>query len=78
MLRGMLMPWPDKPVAPVEEYSQILAISPSAVAQEQGLEAWMKLQPGLDTQDRSWIDQLPSDKLKAKANEVLENRVPPP
>ncbi|WP_367873945.1 hypothetical protein [Luteolibacter sp. Populi] len=56
------------------EFSRAVGLSTSGFYQERALDSWMKGQPDLDQGDRGWIASLPTEKLRAKAGTILDER----
>jgi hypothetical protein len=59
-----------------EEFGQLVGVLGSGASQSAALRIWMGNHPDLDPGDRTWIDQLPTEKLKATANEMMDKRKP--
>jgi hypothetical protein len=62
----------DKTVSP-EEFARVVKIYSTPLLQREALESWMESQE-MDPSDRSWIHDLPTEKLKQRAQEILERR----
>lgn len=71
LLSGAL--FSEKPL-PAEEFNQALALSPSGIQQREALESWVKAQPDLSPGERTWIDALPTSKLRSRAVELMDQR----
>ncbi|HEY1122329.1 MAG TPA: hypothetical protein VGE67_12045 [Haloferula sp.] len=63
----------DKPL-PIAEFSRATSLYASGYLQRAALERWIKAQPELATADRSWIEQLPTEKMRARAHELLGSK----
>jgi hypothetical protein len=74
MLSSILSPVPEP--ASTADLGQMLGDMTSYPVQLESLRRWMQSQPGLDPSDRAWIDQLPTEKLKAAANRLLDEKKP--
>lgn len=72
MIHGPMF-YGDAPV-PADEFVNLVGLYTSAQLQRQALEKWMKEQPELDPSARSWVEQLPTGKLKQRATELLDEK----
>ncbi len=64
----------DSAERPAEEFSRLLSYSTSGWQQREALDYWMKEQESLNSGERGWVDLLPTEKLRARANELLDQR----
>ena len=72
MLTGALL-YGDK-LVPLAEFSRLTSLYTSFTLQSIALDRWIEQQPELATADRSWIEQLPTEKMRARARELLESK----
>jgi hypothetical protein len=72
MIAGPLF-YGDGPVSS-EEFSRLVDLYTSAGLQREALEQWLESQPNLDPTKRSWVEQLPSEKLRQRANELMDKK----
>ncbi len=72
MLAGPLL-YEDKPL-PADEFNRLASLYTSSYLQAKALEHWIEQQPDLATSDRGWVAQLPTEKMRAKANALLDAR----
>ncbi|QJE96276.1 hypothetical protein [Luteolibacter luteus] len=72
MIHGPMF-YGDAPV-PADEFVNLVGLYTSAQLQRQALERWMEEQPELDPSARSWVEQLPTGKLKQRATELLDEK----
>jgi hypothetical protein len=67
----------DKEAMPAAEFIPLLGMFTSGFLQQEALGAWLEKQPALDPADRAWVAGLPTEKLKFKANQLLDARAEP-
>ena len=72
MISGPLL-FGDEPVPPAE-FTRMVGIYASAERQQNALKRWLDDQPELSPDDRSWVEQLPNEKLRQRANELLDEK----
>ncbi len=63
---------------PAAEFSRLVGLFTSTHLQQGALENWVGEQKQLDPADRGWIENLPTDRLRARAHELLDARASSP
>jgi hypothetical protein len=63
---------------PPAEFARLVGIFTSGHLQQEALEQWVNQQKQLDHADRGWVESLPTDRLRAKAHELLDARTSSP
>ncbi len=74
MLSGPLFVGENKDLMPAAQFAPMLGVFSSGFLQAEALETWLARQPDFDPAQRAWIDKLPTEKLKLKANQLLDQR----
>ncbi len=62
---------------PTAEFTKLVGFFTSGHLQREALEQWMKSEKQLDPADRGWIEDLPTERLRARAHELLDAPPPP-
>ncbi|WP_035601788.1 hypothetical protein [Haloferula sp. BvORR071] len=73
LLSGML-DFDEKKPMPVEEFTRLVGLYDSGYLQAEALGGWLGSHKELEPTDRDWIEQLPTEKLKLKAAQMLDER----
>ncbi len=63
---------------PPAEFSRLVGLFTSGHLQQEALESWVSESKQLDPADRGWIENLPTDRLRTKAHELLDARAASP
>lgn len=63
----------DDSLSPAE-FAKAVGLYASKARQFDALEGWLGKQKALDPGDRSWVEQLPSEKLRERANRLLDKK----
>lgn len=71
MLAGLF--FDEKPL-PLDEFNRVTALYTSGSLQQEVLEQWIESQPDLSPDQRDWIARLPTERMRSKANELLDAR----
>lgn len=61
-----------------EDFAKMVGLYTSGYLQQEALKQWLEEQPKLDPADRKWVDELPTEKLKASAQKLLDERAAAP
>lgn len=63
----------DDSLSPTE-FTQAIGLYASRSRQLEALEGWLGKQKAIDRDDRSWVEQLPNEKLRERANQLLDRK----
>lgn len=71
MLAGLF--FDGKPLS-LDEFSRVTSLYTSGSLQQEVLERWIEGQPDLSPDQRDWIARLPTERMRSRANELLDAR----